>query len=372
MRLPTSVLRPASAQAGLGGFFLLAALLGLSLFGLSACQKAPVLDLPKLKIDPDRIAVAGMSSGAYMATQVHLAFSDHLIGAGLVAGGPYGCTKGDLDIALNACMKGTPTAPDAAGLASAAVERSRMQQLAPIAGLDGDRVLIVHGALDQTVASTVAQASFDFYSALKRIPEAKDLHTRLYSEHKFAHTFPTQAIGSDCELSVSPFLGRCDFDAAGEIMRELFIDASAQAALAFATPASAATGDLRLFNQDAYLTDGVDAYLASAGYVYVPKACSDASAQAPSCGLLIAFHGCEQNADKVGEAFVRDAGFNRWADQMQVVVLYPQTRASYFPLNPKACWDWWGFSGKDFDVRSGVQPRWVARASAALGAPLEP
>lgn len=372
MRTPDLGLRPAPAQAGLGGFFVLTAVLGLSLLGISACQKAPVASLPKLKIDPNRIAVAGMSSGAYMATQVHLAFSDHLIGAGLVAGGPYGCTKGVLDTALNTCMKGTPSVPDAAGLANIAVQRSASQQLAPIAGLSGDHVLVVHGTLDGTVANAVGQANFDFYAAIARMPEAKNLHLRLDSERKFGHTFPTQSMGTDCGSSISPYLGLCGFDAAGEIMHELFADTPSPAAQALETPPDAATGELRLFNQDAYLTDGVDAYLAKTGYVYVPKACRDSSAQAPSCGLLIAFHGCEQNADKVGLAFVRDAGFNAWADQMQVVILYPQTRASYFPLNPKACWDWWGFSGKDFDVRSGVQPSWIARASAALGAPLTP
>lgn len=364
MRFYAPALRPASAQAScLGGFFALILSIGFSLIGLGACHKAPVAELPKLKIDPNRIAVAGMSSGAYMATQVHLAFSDHLIGAGLVSGGPYGCTKGDLDTALNACMKGTPAMPDAADLANVALARSATQHLAPIAGLNGDRVLIVHGSLDQMVATSVGQASYDFYAELAHAPEAKDLKLSWDAERKFAHTFPTTASGSDCGVSVSPYLGKCDFDVAGEIMRDIFTAEPADQ-----SPA-AATGELRVFNQDAYLTDGADAYLASSGYLYVPKACSDPLA--PACGLLIAFHGCEQNAEKVGEAFVRDAGFNRWADQLQVVVLYPQTRSSYFPLNPKACWDWWGFSGKDFDLRSGVQPRWVARASAALGAPLE-
>ncbi len=366
MRIPGLGLRPAPAQAGLGGFFMLTAVLGLSLMGISACQKAPVASLPKLKIDPNRIAVAGMSSGAYMATQVHLAFSDHLIGAGLVAGGPYGCTKGDLDTALSTCMKGTPTAPDAAALANSAVERSGAKQLAPIAGLNGDRVLIVHGALDGTVATSVAQANLDFYAALARLPQAQAMQVRFDVERSFGHTFPTQDSGTDCGSSLPPYLGKCGFDAAGEIMQALFTDASQEPAPMPVAPG----GELRPFNQDAYLTEGVDAYLASTGYVYVPKACKDSSAQAPGCGLLIALHGCEQNADKVGEAFVRDAGFNRWAEQMQVVVLYPQTRASYFPLNPKACWDWWGYSGKDFDLRSGVQPSWIARASAALGAPL--
>ena len=85
---------------------------------------------------------------------------------------------------------------------------------------------------------------------------------------------------------------------------------------------------------------------------------------------MIAFHGCEQNLAAVGEVFVRDNGLNRWADLHSVVVLYPQTRATYLPLNPKACWDWWGYSGPDYDTRKGLQLRAVAGMAAALGVPL--
>jgi poly(3-hydroxybutyrate) depolymerase len=86
--------------------------------------------------------------------------------------------------------------------------------------------------------------------------------------------------------------------------------------------------------------------------------------------LLIAFHGCEQNAASIGPVFARDSGLNRWADVHNVVVLYPQTRSSYLPLNPKACWDWWGFSGPDYDTRGGVQLRWLNGVTTRLGVPL--
>jgi hypothetical protein len=55
-----------------------------------------------------------------------------------------------------------------------------------------------------------------------------------------------------------------------------------------------------------------------------------------------------------------------------VVILYPQTRASFAPLNPQACWDWWGYSGSNYDTRQGVQPRWVVNAVKALGLPAKP
>src|SRR5690606_27623128 len=48
--------------------FICASLAGL----LAACAGEPAPPLPALDVDPDRVAVAGLSSGAYMATQVHL------------------------------------------------------------------------------------------------------------------------------------------------------------------------------------------------------------------------------------------------------------------------------------------------------------
>lgn len=323
-----------------------------------ACSAPAAPGLPNLNIDPQRIAVVGMSSGAYMATQVHLAYSDHLIGAGLVAGGPYGCAEADLDTALGTCLTAEPNAPDTAKLAAIAIQRSLEQQLAPLTGLANDRVVVLHGSQDSTVAEAVSKASAELYDALALDPSTTGLSVR-WDARAFAHTFPTQAAGGSCTESAPPYLGNCGFDAAGMLMRELF-------GADKATASTQASGDLREFDQQAYLPDGADAMLADRGYLYVPKSCTS-----KVCGLVIAFHGCQQNAEKIGEAFVRDAGFNRWADALEIVVLYPQTRASYMPLNPKACWDWWGYTGKDYDTRNGVQMRWLVNASAALGAPLQ-
>jgi poly(3-hydroxybutyrate) depolymerase len=47
--------------------------------------------LGTLPIDPAQISVSGISSGAFMANQLHVAHSAQLMGAGLIAGGLYGC-----------------------------------------------------------------------------------------------------------------------------------------------------------------------------------------------------------------------------------------------------------------------------------------
>ena len=71
------------------------------------------------------------------------------------------------------------------------------------------------------------------------------------------------------------------------------------------------------------------------------------------CRLHIAFHGCRQGAEFIGDRFVANAGLNEWASQNQIVVVYPQISASV--MNPQGCWDWWGYTGPQYDQKNGKQ-----------------
>lgn len=64
---------------------------GICLLAVLAAPAAAQERLPSLQIDPDKVSVSGISSGAFMANQVHIAHSELIMGAGLVAGGLYGC-----------------------------------------------------------------------------------------------------------------------------------------------------------------------------------------------------------------------------------------------------------------------------------------
>jgi poly(3-hydroxybutyrate) depolymerase len=336
-----------------------AALLTTAALAASSCarhQDSPS-SLPSLHIDPARVAVAGLSSGAYMATQAQLAYPEIFHDAAMISGGPYGCAQGKIENAVSMCMKGEP-APDAAALAATARERAAKGELGPLAKLAGAKVYILHGRSDPVIADKVARAAADFYTALKTTePALATLEVSYDGERDFTHTMPTLDAGNPCDKLGAPFLGKCGFDAAGAVFAALYGAPPRQ-------PQSA-SGELRRFDQNALRQEGKDAFLADLGYVYVPPAC----AAGKPCGVLVALHGCQQNSDSVGEAFVRDAGFNRWADVYDVAVLYPQTRASFTPLNPKACWDWFGYSGANYDTRDAVQLRWLVRALTALGRP---
>lgn len=319
--------------------------------------------LPTLNLDPERVSVVGLSSGAAMAQQAHFAWSDRLIGAGLIAGPPYGCAEGDLGTALGRCMKGEPDAPDPVRLAERAQDLARSGVIAPLSGLDGDRIYVLHGTADTTVGADVARASYSIYQALARevaSPPVK-LGTMVWDgERDIAHAWPTLDQGGTCNVTEAPFIGACEFDASGEMLAALYGPAP--------TAATGANGKIHSFNQDAYRPDGEDAFLSSEGFLYVPEQC----AAGKSCGAVLAFHGCEQNEAMASDKFIVGNGLNRWADVYDLVVVYPQTRASFMPLNPKACWDWWGYSGPDYDTRNGVQMRWLANLTAVLGIPLQP
>jgi poly(3-hydroxybutyrate) depolymerase len=81
----------------------------------------------------------------------------------------------------------------------------------------------------------------------------------------------------------------------------------------------------------------------------------------------VAFHGCKQGGDNdppFGNIFARFAGYNEWAKNNRIVVLYPQVVAqNYWPVNPQGCWDWWGFlyTGPDYATLSGKQIKAVAQ-----------
>lgn len=123
----------------------------------AAAQKAAVPDqvepLPALKADLSQVTVSGLSSGAFMAHQLHVAYSDRIKGAGMMAGGPFGCSNGLVCQAMVACMS-SPTPhpawpmPSTETLLDKARELARKGRIAPLANLATSQVYIARGAGD--------------------------------------------------------------------------------------------------------------------------------------------------------------------------------------------------------------------------------
>jgi len=158
------------------------------------------------------------------------------------------------------------------------------------------------------------------------------------------HAMITPDYGNECSSNEVPGFNHCavngvQYDQAGAILRHIYGVIN--------PPSDDRRGRIVPFDEKEFGSSA--AKMADEGYVYVPQSC----AQGTACKLLIAFHGCGQSAKAMGDKFYAHAGFNRWAEGNDMIVLYPQVDASL--MNPQGCWDWFGFTGANYATKAGPQ-----------------
>ncbi len=332
---------------------------------LCSVQAAPPLaKLPALGLAPGVVTVSGLSSGAYMAGQFQVAYSASLAGAAVVAGGPYGCSRGSATTAMFACscpaepsflmdlvnafpgLGCTVFSPEVYGVFSDRATQGNQGAIDDTGHLKNHRIWLFSGGQDHVVDRQLVSASEAYYKR-HGVPEERiDREDIADAGHGFPSPFATAA----CNVTSTPFLTQCHVDAAGDLLKWLYNTPDLQA-----TEPDA--GALKQFKQAAYSDRKTFTGLDLTGWLYVPKACEQAGAQ---CKLHVAFHGCEQGQSfvvakgkKFGTQFVKGAGYNRWAEAGNIVVLYPQVKSSTvgnlvapYQYNPKGCWDFWGYTEK--------------------------
>lgn len=315
---------------------------------LAGCDKHAIERLPPVA-DPNLpVTVSGISSGGYMATQFHVAHSALVEGAGMIASGPYRCAEGSVRLGLGRCMQGSDPIPVDHLLRETSVFALE-GDIDPIAALATDRVWILHGGADSTVGRPVVDALQAYYASL-----IEPRHLARIERPGLGHTFPTLQTGTACDRTKSPFLGACGYDAAGALLAHLL------GPLRDADPAR--PGRLLEFDQRPYAEPAGSSGLAGRGWLFVPESCAESPA---GCRVHVVFHGCMQGAEAIGDRFVTGAGYLEWAASNRLVVLFPQIEPSYVPLNPKGCWDWWGYEGQDYALQGGAQ---IAAVRAMVGA----
>lgn len=274
-----------------------------------------------------------------MAVQFHVAHSAQVRGAAILAAGPYYCAQGVAALAVTACMSPTAFAPVPSldTVTNEARTQGRNKQIDVPENLKNSRVWLLSGGKDETVKTAVVDATYDFYQAwlpasailYERIPDAG--HALLNPEAKDAN---------ECSVTDSPYINHCgNFDAAGRFLAHLLGQIN--------PPASTTAGKLLGFDQSQFA--GAEAGMDKQAYVYIPKDCLNGG-----CRIHVAFHGCAQQAEKVGATYVTEAGYNRWAESNRLIVLYPQILSNTFK-NPNGCWDWWGYTVTGYHLQSAPQ-----------------
>ncbi len=321
-------------------------LLPLAAFLIAACGTEEPAGTPgtvTYNVDSSRISVSGVSSGAMMATQVHVAHSSLFNGVALLSGGPWYCAQGSMKRALGPCMKGGDIGN--AQLIAAVRQAEVDGAVDSLANLADDRAWIFHATLDEAVAEPVSQAALAFYAEF--MPQESISYV---GDVEAAHGFPTLETGVACNEMASPYLNACNYDAAGKLLAALYGE------LELGVPAAGELKDIQQPGAD-------DASMLDHAFLYVPKSCAAGEA----CGLHVALHGCLQSAETIGDAFAAGAGYNEWAESNRLLVLYPQVASSKIaPLNPMGCWDWWGYTDDNYATRDGAQIKVIKATMDAL------
>lgn len=298
------------------------------------------------------ITLSGLSAGAYFTVQFHVAYSSLISGVAVFAGGPFYCAESSLEIAEGKCMDTSLGGPSIPYLIDLTYADANLGLIDYPTHMYNDRVYLYSGEKDSVVSPTVVKSLLSYYSAFTNpINIVADFNV------KAEHCFPTLDYGEECTTLGSPYIGNCKFDGAGVALKNIYPKLNL-------TRGTSINENLFSFDQTPYFSS-LKSSIGDTGYIYIPSSCQSGI---NSCHLHISFHGCEQTLDLIGNQYAADTGFNSWAEENDIIVLYPYVKvSSVIPYNPKGCWDWWSYTGDNYGLKSGVQLQFVRSLIGALG-----
>lgn len=219
-----------------------------------------------------------------------------------------------------------------------------------------------------------------------------------------SHNFPTDRTdGIKCESEEVPYVSSCGLNVAGNLLDHLLDGNLVRGA--FNKEHIYLVDQTNLLNKDKtdvpeneWIQPGES--LAPYGYLYAGEKCLK---NPGSCRLHVALHGCKMSdsyqesfqeqyqkqvntykilnmrtkkdwrffsvlpaiEDKVNQygllKFVLDSGYIEYAEENDLMILFPQTWISEknYPYNPKGCWDWFGWTGDQYATKKGAESKWL-------------
>jgi poly(3-hydroxybutyrate) depolymerase len=303
----------------------------------SAASSAPVA-LGAYRVDPAGVTVAGISSGGAMAVQLQIADSASFHGAAIFAGDPYYCNQDALSTWKAPCASGVGI--PVATLTAYTNSMAAGGLIDPTSNIGGKPIYMFSGTRDTLVDQPVMDQLQSYY--LNYTGSGNIVYNNTTAAQ---HAWITPDAANDCTKLGTPFMNNCGFDAEQTFLTMFYGKLAARNATA--------QGSYVQFNQDAFCSGNCAAIsMDSTAWLYVPDNCAG-----QACKLVVALHGCGQGQSSLGNTFVQQAGINEWADNNNILVLYPQAIISTTPRNPEGCWDWWGYTGAGYALKSAPQMR---------------
>ncbi|WP_249199378.1 poly(3-hydroxybutyrate) depolymerase [Photobacterium sp. GJ3] len=311
------------------------------LFFCSSQAQGTTVPLPALNARADQTSISGLSSGGFMAAQFHVAYSESLMGVGIVAGGPWNCAGNNpfvnpLVNATTTCMNPCANTlgvcpstlfPNSGYLSELARVTARNGRIDNPDNLKDDQIYLFSGRLDETVVTGVVDTATTFYRKLD-VPDAQIHYDKsLDAGHAFITDDPADTA---CDITQSPYINHCEHHQAQRILEHIYGPLKPEA--------NSLSGELLAFDQGEFFSSSLSS-MDDTAYVYIPKGC-----RSESCKIHVAVHGCRQGISVIGTTFVTETGYLEIADTNNIIVLFPQVKKSEFvPYNPRGCWDFWGY-----------------------------
>jgi hypothetical protein len=222
------------------------------------------------------------------------------------------------------------------------------------------------------------------------------------------HNFPTDKVGlNDCENQSVPYLSSCQYDLAKDLLQHLLGRQLVKSVKPNASQ-NLYRVDQNLIPQNVGLIEknwkAPVRSLGAYGYLYASEKCLN---KPSACDMHVALHGCEMsdsfdaNFDKIYAnqvmqtlylgmrtqsqrgslpkqafpviedrvpkmgtlQFALQSGYIELADKNDLMILFPQTWITEhnYPYNPKGCWDWFGFTGRDYATKRGAEMSWLSQ-----------
>ena len=317
-----------------------------ALAGLCIGLAQAAVPLPKLNIDKTQTSVSGLSSGGFMANQLGYAYSATFKGVGVFAGGPYMCAGHSN---YTACMYNASISASMLGTMQADIDNWSGTSIDAKANVANQKIFLFVGSSDSTVGPNPMNGVQTQYTNNGVGTANLDYVNRAGTAHVFPTDFDSTG-NNACSSTASPYISNCGYDGAKAAFTKFYGTLNAR-------NNAPAASNYSEFDQTAFSTNPG---LAATGWVYVPSSCAGGA----SCKVHVALHGCQQNYATIGDKFVKNTGYTRWADTNNIVVLFPQTRvdssshttaASGSLANSNGCWDWIGWYGSNFAQKAGTQ-----------------
>lgn len=266
----------------------------------------------------------------------------------------------------------------------------------PLSNVSDQKVFIYQGESDSTVKVQMQERLKSYYLSVG----VKESNIAMLTG-KGNHNFPTdRKDGINCNQSKTPYVASCDLNLASILLAHLFDDKMIRTEIN-KNHIYVVDQTTELLNLSKTETDWMmpAPSIAPYGYLYANDKCL---ANPKSCHMHIALHGCKmtdsfnedfqnqyQNQvlyyrivsmrskktamfpnlpvieDKTNNygllKFVLDSGYIEYAEENDLMILFPQTwiTENNFPYNPNGCWDWFGWTGENYATNVGSETKWL-------------